>query len=926
LIKETLKIKKLQQFYILKFSSSRLKKAKYNININIDEGKNNHEIITINNSELLRTLFNYKNKKFTQNELDNLLKTQKALKKLNNTEENRKKLQEIIEKIEKILFVEDLVSIEFDNKSHYLAILKNNGFYINGTKFVPFLASAGMIRRNSALFINNNLKHPIMDILENGRNESVPMVAEKFGAYFSLYVSSSLPVSFPKFAIVPDKEIETIRTVDFVSYKGIDEDDDVVEKEMTLKLNAWDGQGLISPFLAMRWSEELELDNYIFSCAIVRAPFLKGLLVTFDFKEFAKKIAKKDSFIDIYGKEIQVENVDLLISESMFKLWSAYNSTESYINNCNKNNLGFSIAKVNPKKENNHSRTSYQFLQILKLKDTDIAKLCEPTINWFRNISGGNPNDMLLYAIGETGFEPKDFNKLDITTKALLLNPALSRDSYIQEKFINTLGKKEKESYMGSLLIHSNYQFMISDPYYQAAHIFGIKSHPLLKDKEHYSEYWLNRGAKTVAAIRSPIVHHSELNTLNFKNTAKTKKWYKHIHSGIIYPANGIGLDCPIHGGADFDGDLVCTTDNQIILKGKIPGLPVVYESQKATKSVVNSRDDESQVKMQLKGHNSKVGFATNISSSYYAILEEFPENSQEKETILKRLKIGRVIQGEIIDGVKGLTVPPFRQHWIKQKKINPEKMTSEEIKKWEFYNKIRCEKRPAFFRFLYPHYMSRYKKELKRYNTYAHLKFKKSFGDIYKGIIEIHQEEKDLIKDYIKNSYFIENKATVNRISNYMRTNLALVEKYSSKSLQNFDYRILKSGNSSEPNPALFAQIKEYIQEYKAFKRGIRHDLKNQYGNLDSFAARLRKNCFMFISSSESELVDYAIEATYGENDKNGVEFVWKLFPDGIFQNILLHRPSTIKFPVQDENGEIEYLWSRYSLKEIPLEEIYEE
>jgi len=541
---------KLQQFFIFKFSSERLKKANYNIDINIDNGRINSEIVTINSSELLRTLFRFKNIEFSQSNIDNLLKIQKKLRKAENNEENQKKLKDITEKIEKTLFVEDLVNIEFKHKSHYIEILKRNGFYINGIRFTPFMATAGMIRRNTALFINNNLKHPLLDILENGRNENTPMVAAKFGAYFSLYCSSTLPVSFPKFAVIPDKEIETLRKVDFVTYQGIDEDDKVEEKTISLKLNAFDGQGLISPKLAEQWSHELELD-YIFSCAIVRAPFLKGLLTVFDLNRFSTEIAKTFIFKDVYGNEQDIHDIDLIISESMFKLWSSYQSTADYTQKCQDNHLGFAIAKVNPKKENASSRTSYQFLQVLNLDNVDIANLCEPTINWFRNISGRSPEDMLLYATGENAFAPDDFRKLDISVKAILLNPTLSRDKYIQEKFIKTIEKKKKDSYMGNIFINANYQFMIGDPYYQACHMFGLNYKPILEDGEHYSEYWLKKGIEKIAAIRSPIVHHSELNILNLKNTNKTKEWYQHIHSGIIFPANGIGMDCAIHGGAD---------------------------------------------------------------------------------------------------------------------------------------------------------------------------------------------------------------------------------------------------------------------------------------------------------------------------------------------------------------------------------------
>ena len=245
-----------------------------------------------------------------------------------------------------MLFVEDLVNIEFKNKSHYLEILKKNGFYINNIRFVPFMASAGMIRKNTAMFINNNLKHQLMDILENGRDESVPMVEAKFGAYFSLYASSTLPVSYPNFAVVPDKTIKSTRKVDFVKYVGLDEDDDVTEMDYEILANAWDGQGLISPRLAEQWSAELELD-YIFSCAVIRAPFLKGMVTVFDLNAFANEIVGDFIFKDIYGQEHDIRSTDLIISESMFKIWNSYKDTEDYNNNCRKNKLGFSIVKVN---------------------------------------------------------------------------------------------------------------------------------------------------------------------------------------------------------------------------------------------------------------------------------------------------------------------------------------------------------------------------------------------------------------------------------------------------------------------------------------------------------------------------------------------------------------------------------------------------
>lgn len=462
---------------------------------------------------------------------------------------------------------------------------------------------------------------------------------------------------------------------------------------------------------------------------------------------------------------------------------------------------------------------------------------------------------------------------------------------------------------------------MVSDPYYQVCHMFDLNEEPLLHEYEHYCEYWKKKGISTVSAIRSPIVHHSEFNILNLQDRQDVNDWYQHIHSGVIYPASGIGIDCVIHGGSDFDGDLICTVNNDTMAKGKIDGIPIMYESTKSEKVIVDSRNDKEQVDSQLNGHNSKVGFATNISSSLYSLLEEFPINSPERDTILKRLKIGRAIQGEIIDGVKGLKVPPFRNHWTRYKKITAD-MTPEETKKWKFNNRVLCQVRPAFFRFLYPHYMSRYNKELKKYNTYCILAFGIPFMEILKST-ERTEEQEQVVSDYRKRTFFLDNNSVVNRISNYMRTNIGLVGKYSAKTSRDFDYSVLQSPDR-ELNVYKMGQMKAYLQEYKAFKKGLRHDLANSYDSMDSFVAYLRNECSTEISSNESELADYAIEITYG-GEVSMVEFAWKMFPNGIIENIINRSDGVIQFPVLDEEGDIEYLWNKYSIKEFTIEELYE-
>lgn len=371
-----------------------------------------------------------------------------------------------------------------------------------------------------------------------------------------------------------------------------------------------------------------------------------------------------------------------------------------------------------------------------------------------------------------------------------------------------------------------------------------------------------------------------------------------------------------------FDGDLICTINNPLFEKGRIYDFPVVYESQRSEKKIVDSRNDAEQVDIQLKGHNSKVGFATNISSSIYSLLEEFDMGSKEYEILQNRLRIGRAIQGEIIDGVKGLEVPPFREHWTNKMEI-PEDASEEDKERIKLYNRVVCKIRPAYFRFLYPHYMRKYNKELRAFDIGARQQFRCSFESIYKSTA-MTDKQAAMLSAYRRTSEFLNNHSVVNRISDHMRQKTALASKHTKALAGTFDYSILLSGEE-KPNSYYIAKMKEYLQEYKAFKRSLREGGGRSVKTIDEFLSYLREECYANISSSEQELTDCAVLVTYGD-EISMLEFPWAMFPNGVLNNLLRDNDGTIKLPVKDDCGDIEYLWSRYRFEEFPISYLYGE
>ena len=90
----------------------------------------------------------------------------------------------------------------------------------------------------------------------------------------------------------------------------------------------------------------------------------------------------------------------------------------------------------------------------------------------------------------------------------------------------------------------------------------------------------------------------------------------------------------------------------------------------------------------------------------------------------------------------------------------------------------------------------------------------------------------------------------------------------------------------------------------------------------MEHFISYLQKKA-LDITSNDSELASYGVVATY-QNQVSQVDFVWRVFSEGLIQNIMSRSSGTISLPVLDDAGEIEYLWSRYSIKEFSLEEVY--
>lgn len=925
----------------MKISSNRLEKFDYhlkrllgNTGAHIREIRNNGELIALGDNQALRSIRSIRYERnpdiirYDPEALNLLYEQKKELKKLPFTDSVKKQISIINTTIDKMLFIPEYISVVIDDVAHYKKIIKN-GLYINNKKYVRLMCSAGQARVNTVILVREDYEEELKKRLRCGA-KSVKITKNKYNAYFALSSSSTYLIPKPNVLLINDCEIEMEKRVDWISKipptekHKLSNNERVDERTISLMFNLFDGCGAVSVEFAKRVADALELD-YIPSAFCIRCAYVKGMVFVVDFKQYARELGiifQKD----LYGVEQKVEDMDMILTKSQFKLYNAYDSIEDYHRLCEENGILWGVTKVTPKKDDTYFRSNYQFCQAIDLrKDSDVAELCQPTIDWLSGICGGDVNHTLLFLLGRMLENPDiDYNDIlnltsDNVAKALILNPNMINEEYIKNTIIMSVNKKIRESYLGKLILDGNFSVMIPDMYAFMQHAFGQEVTGALKEFEHYSNFWNQRGKTEVVAMRSPLTWRSEVNKLNLKNNELTEKWFKYLTSGIVY--NVWGCDCIIHADSDFDGDIVATTDNPVFLRCRYDNLPITYTKSTVDKEYIK---EEELYLADIQSFNSEIGSITNISTAFYELLslyEDNPEKMMEVSEILERLKLIRKCQGDSIDKAKGIKIEPMPKHWTKKVKASQDNLDI-----IEFINSIVADRKPYFFRYLYPKENAKYINYRKKKNDYCEMKFFRSLDELLElSDSDLSCAEKDFkYNNYLKYIPLIDYNGRMNKICHHMEKNLSEI---TSRCRRTHDtaLEIMKSGKNPNFCESDIELMNEFYLEYKNAKKAFQLKRNNGFEGsssavnlLNDTIKEIRLGISDKISASLEYQCDLAIYVCYEMHPSRTKDFCWEIFGNQIIKNIEANSTTPALLPVPSDDGDIYYLGKTYKVMEV--------
>lgn len=837
----------------------------------------------------------------------------RKIKKEPNNIQNKRKIKKLYSELDALQYKPDYMCLIIDKEKDYYRACR--GFSINGINYKRLLGTNGGIKNETIVFVSERVHDELARRIDNGRNPEKALVTAKLEAYKALTCSASTPVSMPNgILVVNDCETKFLSDIIYLTDECDGEPMMEERKAQEITLDASDGFGTMMPSLAERWSEELGLD-YVVSGVNTRFSFEKGMVFTFDHVDFAKKIAGEKYIVkDAWGNDVDVRNVELILTTSMVKLWDSYNSCEEYVRTSIENGYTFGIPKTCPKVLENERTLNYQFIQSYDMDDDDIEELISPTMQEIKDVLGGDWRKTILFLKG-SGLNEDNIERLDNDiAKALMIDKRMIDDPFIQSAIYQSIRNRINEAKVGVLKVHGNYSIVSGDPFALCQSIFGLKVTGLLKSGEIYNQYWADIGSEKLACYRAPMTCHNNIRLVHPASNDEVRYWYRYMKTCTIF--NAWDTASAALNGMDYDGDLVMLTDNDVLVRKLKPQPALMCAQRKAEKRIST---DEDFIRSNIESFGNDIGQTTNWITSMFEVRSHFTPESKEYKELSYRIRCGQLYQQNAIDKAKGIICKPMPKSWHDRHTVN--KIEDDDTKR--FYRSIVADKKPYFMRYIYPSLMKQYNTYIKNTNRNALREFQMTVDEMMSMQFEdLSERQRDFLRYYSYRMPVGVGNCIMNKICRRFEQEFDGHIGRHNASVK-FDYTIMKSGNEYSTSQfyaikRLYEDYNKRLQNYMIFADYERVDECDSIFEISTMNSDFRRECSS-VCPNEQTLCDIILDICYSKNSTK--KFAWSMCGKTIINNLLSKNNFAISFPVIDANGDISYSGEQYSLKTKTIE-----
>lgn len=538
---------------------------------------------------------------------------------------------------------------------YYFDVIKDliyYGFTYKGEKYIYFTSSAGQIRTKKTVFIKESVwkkyeKTIMCGLTIDSINKKGGNNPNKHLAYMALTNSATdvwNEFDIDKTIVVDDFETDVFGTYDLVD----DVDYSVKRISDYVPIAHTDGAGMMLPCMGKN--------------RMVRLPWVKGLLGSFDYVKFINENNCSPIIKDIYGKEHNVieEDIQIIFTKSQFKMCKYYDSWEQYKEYYKKYNCSAGYTNVEEDKIKD-ATINYQMLQTL----TDIT---EDEIDAIINKSNMKLNNLcssissMKSAFGITPYN----DNMTYLQQAINLYPDLMNDEYIKVTLREIKNSMVKRFKSGSLSVNGKYTFILPDFYAACEYWFmGIQNPKgLLEDGEVFC--WLFRKSNKLDCLRSPHLyreHAVRINTAWNKNKERQEAIRKWFGTDAIYTSCHDLISKILQFDVDGDKSLVVSDETIIpIAERNMEGIvPLYYNMKKASPIQLNNQTIYDGLNAAFVGGN--IGIYSNNISKIWNSDVFINGTEEEKQEAIDLIKLLCMENNFVIDYAKTLYKPERPKH-----------------------------------------------------------------------------------------------------------------------------------------------------------------------------------------------------------------------------------------------------------------------
>ncbi|MFT8316634.1 MAG: hypothetical protein ABF651_00005 [Sporolactobacillus sp.] len=391
-----------------------------------------------------------------------------------------------------------------------------------------------------------------------------------------------------------EKEIKDKKTGEktIVKYLQLNENIQKGEKN-TVPVDSFDGMGLVNPKTAKGISD-------IF---VIRAPWIKGLLVKCPFMEYFKSLPEtKDGHLiikDAWGNDYDIiaNKPKIILTDSQFKMRKYYDSLKDFKQRFKKNHCQAAIGTVDDVRSG--VNLNYQFLQTLDLSEKELTSLLRSLKQDLKNINLGDKRTILK--ILGTNRELDDIK--DNHIKAVKLYENLLRDPFCRQLVKDSKASMINDAKGGKFKINGFHNvFILPDVVNFMSRIVGKCECAIQQNHILFSK--MNPCDK-VDVLRSPHLYCEHA----IQTVTEVKDEYKdYFKTDGLYISNLSSITLMIM--ADFDGDHISVTKNKTLVRAAERQIreknihPLYYEMFSSDPQIIDSK---------VIGENLKVAYSQNI-------------------------------------------------------------------------------------------------------------------------------------------------------------------------------------------------------------------------------------------------------------------------------------------------------------------------